>query len=143
VNLGWNPFQVFREGRTKAVGNITKLIPMTFSTGGGPKVKAIKNAPKNSNAGGQGSSSSASALGQNQNNENLPLSLSSSAQVQNPPGTNPKRHRGKRGGRGRSNGSLHNNPEDGISIIPEGEGPGPLAEVKVNLSEPERSLNHK
>jgi hypothetical protein len=39
--------KVFREGRTKAVGNITKLIPMMSSTTThGPKIKPIKNAPK-------------------------------------------------------------------------------------------------
>jgi hypothetical protein len=41
---------VFREGRTKAVGNITKLIPMVSSTNThGPKIKPIKNMPKHHN----------------------------------------------------------------------------------------------
>lgn len=45
--------QVFREGRTKAVGHVVKVIPMTSSipSGGSGKAKIIKNAPKSSNQG--------------------------------------------------------------------------------------------
>lgn len=43
--------QVFREGRTKAVGNIVKLIPMVSSAvTHGPKIKPIKNQPKHHQA---------------------------------------------------------------------------------------------
>jgi hypothetical protein len=47
--LNLNQRLVFREGRTKAVGNVSKVIPMppTLGSGHGAKAKVIKNAPKN------------------------------------------------------------------------------------------------
>ncbi|CAL8110227.1 unnamed protein product [Orchesella dallaii] len=47
--LNLNQRLVFREGRTKAVGNVSKVIPMVPSLAGGhgAKAKIIKNAPKN------------------------------------------------------------------------------------------------
>lgn len=46
--LNLNQRLVFREGRTKAVGNVSKVIPMvpTLAGGHGAKGKVIKNAPK-------------------------------------------------------------------------------------------------
>lgn len=48
--LNLNQRLVFREGRTKAVGNVSKIIPMppTLGSGHGAKGKAIKNVPRNS-----------------------------------------------------------------------------------------------
>lgn len=47
--LNLNQRLVFREGRTKAVGNVSKVIPMppTLASGHGAKAKVIKNQPKN------------------------------------------------------------------------------------------------
>lgn len=47
--LNLNQRLVFREGRTKAVGNVSKVIPMapSLASGHGAKAKVIKNAPKN------------------------------------------------------------------------------------------------
>lgn len=47
--LNLNQRLVFREGRTKAVGNVSKVIPMapSLASGHGSKAKVIKNAPKN------------------------------------------------------------------------------------------------
>jgi len=143
---------VFREGRTKAVGNITKLMPLAPSTSShGVKIKPIKNQPKpqhsnpypNPTQDQQSTSNNPNAI--NTKNENVaPTSTIATSSAENDassslqpesnlteltaePGQQKKRN--KRGGKRHTS-----NDSNGATSTPRTSigGTGPLAEANAN-----------
>ncbi|ODM93113.1 GTP-binding protein 1 [Orchesella cincta] len=141
--LNLNQRLVFREGRTKAVGNVSKVIPMvpTLSGGHGAKTKIIKNAPKNpfhhqnqshqtnenvipssngSNTAHKEESPDPATLPKRNSIDDELVASSLQPQV-GQGGVGQKRHNGKRGGRRKHTGASGSG----------GAGTGPLAESNI------------
>jgi hypothetical protein len=136
---------VFREGRTKAVGSITKLIPMTVTTTGGgqgSKTKPIKNAPRypqnvtsaSSSSQGHTHAGSTTTSGRSNNENSVPMNMDANVTT----GTieviqddAQKKYRNRRGGRGRRS----SGPSPGADSEP-GQGQGRLSVTSLG-----RALN--